>query len=109
MDITNLVGNVVIRNSKVDMTNLKMNTMGGLLIVNGFYETTNPKKPTTGLNLKVENFDIQQSFKTFNTVQKLAPAAEYAKGLFSCTLEDFNTSLNDKMEPDLNAVNAKGT
>lgn len=109
MDITNLVGNVVIRNSKVDMTNLKMNTMGGSLSINGFFETTNPKKPTTGLNLKVENFDIQQTFKTFNTVQKLAPAAEYAKGLFSCSLDNFNTSLNDKMEPDLAAVNAKGT
>jgi uncharacterized protein involved in outer membrane biogenesis len=108
MDITNLIGNVVIRNSKVDMTNLKMNTLGGSLLINGFYETTNIKKPTTGLNLKVDNFDIQKTFATFNTVQKLAPAAQYAKGLFSCTLENFNTSLNDKMEPDLNAVNAKG-
>ena len=26
-------------------------------------ETTNPKKPTTGLNLKVENFNIQNTFR----------------------------------------------
>jgi hypothetical protein len=107
--IDNLVGNIVVRNQKAEMTNLRMNTMGGSLAINGFYETTNPKKPTTGLNLKVENFDIQNTFKTFNTVQKLAPAAEYASGLFTATLENFNVALNDKMEPDLNSVVAKGT
>ena len=108
LTLENMVGNIVVRNQKVDMTNLKMNTMGGALTINGFYETTNPKKPTTGLNLKVENFDIQETFKSFNTVQKLAPVGQYAKGKFTATLENFNTSLNDKMEPDLNAVHANG-
>ncbi len=106
--LDNMIGNIVVRNQKVDMTNLKMNTMGGALTINGFYETSNIKKPTTGLNLKVENFDIQETFKTFNSVQKLAPVGQYAKGKFTATLENFNTSLNDKMEPDLNAVKANG-
>lgn len=109
MELTNVEGNIVVRERKVDMTNLHMNTLGGALTVNGYYETTNPKKPTTSLNLKVENFDIQQSFKTFNTVQKLAPAAEYAKGLFTATIENFKVGLNEKMEPDLSTVNARGT
>ncbi|MBS1651766.1 MAG: membrane assembly protein AsmA [Bacteroidetes bacterium] len=108
MTIENMQGNVIVRNEKVDMTNLKMNTMDGQLTVNGFYETSNKLKPTTGLNLKIENFDIQQTFKTFNTVKKIAPVAEYAKGKFTATLENFNTSLNSKMEPDLNSVNANG-
>lgn len=106
--LDNMAGNILARNQKVDMTNLHMNTMGGALTINGFYETTNPKKPTIGLNLKVDNFDIQETFKSFNTVQKLAPVGQYAKGKFTSTLENFNTSLNDKMEPDLNAVHAKG-
>lgn len=108
MTLDNMVGNLVIRNRKVDMTNLRMNTLGGALLVNGYYETSNPKKPTTALTLKVENFDIQQTFKTFNTVQKLAPAGQYAKGFFTATLEDFNVALNDKMEPDMNTIAAKG-
>ena len=81
--LTDMIGNIVVRNQKVDMTNLRMNTMGGALTINGFYETSNIKKPTTGLNLKVENFDIQETFKSFNTVQKLAPVGQYAKGKFS--------------------------
>lgn len=106
--LENMVGNILVRNQKVDMTNLKMNTMQGVLTINGFYETTNIKKPTIGLNLKVDNFDIQETFKSFNTVQKLAPVGQYAKGKFTATLNNFNTSLNDKMEPDLNAVKANG-
>jgi AsmA-like C-terminal region len=109
MVIDNLIGNIVVRNSKAEMTNLKMNTLDGTLVVNGFYETTNPKKPTTGLNLVIENFDIQKTFKTFNTVKKIAPAAEYSKGNFSATLQNFNVAMNDKMEPDLNTVKAFGT
>jgi hypothetical protein len=108
LTLENMIGNIVVRNQKVDMTNLKMNILGGALTINGFYETTNATKPTTGLNLKVENFDIQETFKTFNTVQKLAPVGQYAKGKFTATLENFNTSLNTKMEPDLNAVKANG-
>lgn len=106
--LDNLAGNVVVRGQKADMTNLRMNTLGGALTINGYYETTNPKRPTTGLNLKVENFDIQNTFAAFNTIQKLAPVGQYAKGQFSATLENFKTTLNDKMEPDLNTVDARG-
>lgn len=108
MNIDNLIGNIVVRQQKVDMTNLKMNIIGGALTINGFYETTNPKRPTVGVNLKMENFDIQNTFNTFNTVQKLAPVGQYAKGRFTATLENFKTSMNDKMEPDLNTVSANG-
>lgn len=108
MVLENMVGNIVIRDQKVDMTNLKMNVIGGALTVNGYYETTNIKKPTVSMNLKMENFDIQTTFKTFNSVKKIAPIGEYAKGMFTATLENFKTSLNEKMEPDLAAVDANG-
>jgi uncharacterized protein involved in outer membrane biogenesis len=108
MVLDNMVGNIVVRNQKVDMTNLRMNVIGGLLTLNGYYETTNIKKPTVAMNLKMDGFDIQTTFKTFNTMQKLAPIGEYAKGTFTATLENFNTSMNENMEPDLNAVNAHG-
>lgn len=109
MVIEHLNGNVVIRNEKVDMTNLKMNLIDGLFTMNGYYETTNNKKPTVAMNFKMENFDIQRTFKTFNTMKKIAPIGEYAKGIFSATIENFKTSLNEKMEPDLYALNTNGT
>ena len=108
MVIEHMQGNVVIKDEKLHMTNLRMETMGGALTVNGYYETTNIKKPSTALNLKMVNFDIQNTFNTFNSVQKLAPIGKYAKGLFTATLENFNVYLNDKMSPDLTTVDAGG-
>ncbi|MGZ4037647.1 MAG: AsmA-like C-terminal region-containing protein [Bacteroidia bacterium] len=108
LTIDNMNGNIVIRDKKLDMTNLNMNMLGGSVMVNGSYETTDPKKPGVALNLKVENWDIQTTFNTFNTMKKLAPIGQYAKGVFSATLENFKTTLDDKMNPDLNAVHANG-
>lgn len=106
--IDNMVGNVVVRDQKVDMTNLKMGIIGGNLTMNGYYETTNIKKPSVSLSLKMENFDVQTTYKTFVSMQKLAPIGQYAKGTFTATIDNFKTTLNDKMEPDLTAVNANG-
>ncbi len=108
MTLGNMTGNLVIRNQKVDMTNLSMMVIGGKLTLNGYYESTNIKKPTVAMNMRMDGFDIQETFKTFNTIQKIAPIGQYAKGTFTATVENFNTSLNAAMEPDLNSVNAKG-
>ncbi|HWY12993.1 MAG TPA: AsmA-like C-terminal region-containing protein, partial [Bacteroidia bacterium] len=106
--LENMIGNVVVRDKKVDMTNLKMNTLGGSMGINGSYETKNPKKPTANFNLDVENFDIQNTFNTFNSMQKLAPIGKYAKGMFSAQINNFKMALNDKMEPDLNTATCNG-
>lgn len=108
LTLDNLTGNILVRDRKVDMTNLKMNTMGGGLGMSGYYETTNPKKPTANFNLDVSNFDIQNTFNTFNSIKKLAPIGQYAKGMFSASIKDFKMALNDKMEPDLNTATCNG-
>lgn len=106
--LENVAGNIEIKNKKVDMTNLKLNVLDGAMVVNGFYETTNPKKPKANFNLKLDNFDIQKTFNAFNSVQKLAPIGKYAKGMFSAAIEDFDMAMNDKMEPDLNTAHMHG-
>lgn len=106
--LENLAGNVVVRNKKLDMSNLRMNVLGGGVGITGYYETTDPKRPTAMLDLNLENFDIQNTFNTFNSVQKLAPIGKYAKGSFSAAIKDFKVALNDKMEPDLNTATCTG-
>lgn len=110
---TNLIlesmsGNIEVKDRKVDMTHLKMNTMGGSLDISGHYETTNPQRPTALFNLDVVNFDIQNTFSTFNSIQKLAPIGKFAKGTFSAHIDDFKTAFNNKMEPDLNTATCTG-
>jgi F0F1-type ATP synthase membrane subunit b/b' len=76
--------------------------------MNGYYETTNPKKPTVSYNLKAENFDIQKTFTTFNTMQKIAPIAQYSKGIFTATLENFTADLDTKMSPIMTTLHGNG-
>ncbi|MES2133469.1 MAG: hypothetical protein V4506_14065 [Bacteroidota bacterium] len=106
--IDNTTGNIVVRKKKVDMTNLKMGLLGGNVLLSGYYETTNPKKPTIDFNIKVDNFDIQKTFTTFNTVQKIAPIGQYAKGMFTASLEGFKAELDSKMSPVLASMQGHG-
>lgn len=108
LTIDNMVGNIVVRKKKVDMTDLKLGLLGGAVLMNGYYETTNPKKPTVDLNFKVDNFDIQKTFAAFNTVQKLAPIGQYAKGMFTATLENFKADLDQTMSPILTSLHGNG-
>lgn len=108
LQLDNMAGNIVVRKKKVDMTDLKMNTLGGAVLMSGYYETTNPKKPTISMNFKVDNFDIQKTFAAFNTVQKLAPIGKYTQGMFTATLENFKADLDTKMEPILSTLHGNG-
>lgn len=106
--IDNMNGNIEIKKKKVDMTNLKLGLLGGNVLMNGYYETTNPSKPTVNMNFKVDNFDIQKTFNAFNTVQKLAPIGQYAKGMFTATLENFQAELDQTMSPVLSSLHGNG-
>lgn len=108
LTIDNMVGNIVVRQKKVDMTNLNLGLLGGKVLMNGYYETTNPKKPSVDLTFKVDNFDIQKTFTAFNTVQKLAPIGQYAKGMFTATLENFKADLDQTMSPILSSLHGNG-
>jgi len=108
-DITNVSGAVKIKDSQMIMDKLKldMNDLEGSVMMTGIYSTQNKKKPTADLDLVIANFDIAKTFKTFNTVQKLAPIGKYAKGKFGTTLK-FITVLDSKMEPDLKTLTGNG-
>lgn len=106
--LDNVNGKVIIRNRRLSMESLKMNTLGGQMRMDGWYDTKNAENPEVNLNFRVENFDIATTYKTFNTFPKMAPIAQYASGLFTVSLENFSGKLNRDMEPDLNTISANG-
>jgi hypothetical protein len=69
------------------------------MTMDGYYETINPKKPTVEMAFGIKNLDIPTAFKTFNTVQKIAPIAEKMSGVFNTTISKFTTELDSKMMP----------
>jgi hypothetical protein len=103
-----VAGTVTVRNSAVDLSDLKMNLMGGSMVVNGSYSTKNVMVPKVDFNLSISNFDVQQTFKTFNTVQAIAPVAQYTNGKFSTTLH-YTSDLGADMMPLIETMNGGGT
>jgi len=108
MEMTDVGGLLVVRDETVSMQDLKVHMLEGTVTINGDYGTKNPKKPEVNFDLDISDFDIPQTFKTFNTVQKLAPITENCVGVFSTNLK-FVTTLDENMEPDLNSLTGGGT
>lgn len=98
-NITNFNGMVKVANQKLTFSKVALNMLGSSMTMDGFYETTNPKKPTVEMAFGIKNLDIPTAFKTFNTVQKLAPIAEKMSGVFNTSISKFTTELDSKMMP----------
>jgi hypothetical protein len=98
MEITNFKGMVKVAEQKLNFNNVSLNTLGSNMKLDGFYETTNPKKPNVDMKFSIQNLDIQKAFATFNTIKKIAPIAEKMQGMFSTTFS-MKTALNSKMKP----------
>ncbi len=107
MEITNLKGGIHIAEQKLTFNKIALNTLGAAMSMDGFYETTNPKKPTANINFGIEHLDFQKAFVTFNTVKKMAPIAENIKGNFSTTFK-MNTEFDKKLNPNYETLFAEG-
>ncbi|MDB9983961.1 AsmA family protein [bacterium] len=107
MEMTEMIGKIIVRDQKVSMENLAMNMLGGSLNMNGLYETTNLKKPTIDFKMAIKKFDVPQTYTTFNTVKEMAPIAENATGSFS-TAMTLTCALDGNMEPVYETMNGGG-
>jgi hypothetical protein len=107
MEITNLKGELLVKDQKVSMKDLQMNLLDGNMLMNGYYETTNPEKPSFSYDMKINDFDISTVVKTFNTVVEMAPYAKNMKGRFNTSI-DVQGTLDKEMMPDLNSLVGKG-
>ena len=107
MEMTNLLGTISVRNSTVAMEGVKMNMLGGTLGLKGLYSSKDKKHPNVNFDMVIGNWDVTKTYKTFNTVKKLAPIANYAKGNFSMGIS-FSSMLNDSMSPVLSTLTGAG-
>jgi hypothetical protein len=108
MEITQFSGQVKIADSKLAFNKISLNTIGSSIRMEGFYETQNPKKPTMDMDFSVSDMEFQKAFKTFNTIQKMAPIAEKMIGSFSTTFK-MKTALDQHLNPVYDSLYAFGT
>lgn len=104
---TNLRGNVSMRDKTLGLNDISLNTLDGTVSINGVYQTKDVKKPFFNLDLGLAAMDIQQTVKTFNTVEKMAPIAKRANGKYS-TQFVVKGNMDEHMQPVMNSLNGNG-
>lgn len=107
MPIDNLKGKLLVKESVLKFEKTSLTILGGEITLDGYYSTKDPKIPTTNMQIGIQKMEIPIAFKTFNTVEKMAPIAEKAKGHFSTKL-DFKTNLDNEMMPIYNSLTGGG-
>ena len=108
MDITNMSGQLAVQKARLTIENSKLNMLGGTMQLSGYYDTKEVHKPLVHFTFQANDFDIQQTALTFNSVPKLVPIASSTKGKFTTTLNHFTGSLTQEMNLDLTSISGSG-
>ncbi len=107
--LTNVKGGLVVRNETVTLQGVSGNALGGLLTMSGSYSTKNDKKnPDIAFEYGVQAVDVQQTFATFNTVQKMMPVAKYIQSGKMTSNLTMTGKLGPDMSPVMNSLAGKG-
>jgi uncharacterized protein involved in outer membrane biogenesis len=108
LKMTDARGRLRVKDQRVTLENFRMNTLGGEIGVTGFYETTNPARPTFDVGLRMTKVDIPAAFEALTTVRMLAPVAKYARGNFSTDLR-LDGALGKDMMPLFDGLDGRGS
>lgn len=103
----NITGNLTISGGKADMRNLSMHTMGGNVVMNGYYSTADIEKPELNAGFNMNGIGFAQAYKDLNMVRQMAPIFENLKGNFSGNI-NIQTELDEQMSPVLQTLQGNG-
>ncbi len=107
--LTSVQGGMAVRNQAVTLQSVSGKGLDGTLKMSGSYSTKNDKKnPDISFDYSVEAVDLQKTYTTFNTVQKMMPAGKYiSSGKINSNLT-MTGKLGPDMSPVMNSLSGKG-
>lgn len=105
--IDDLQGEILIKDSKLILDRLFMKILDGSMLVNAMYLVSDSLVPEVNMDLSVKDIDIASAFKSFNSVQALAPFAKDLKGEVSASLK-YSGELDKTMMPDISTIDGSG-
>jgi F0F1-type ATP synthase membrane subunit b/b' len=108
MAFRDIKGLLIIKDRKVDMQNLSLNTMGGGVVANGSYATPIGERARLAAGFALNDIVFKQAYQELDMVQKLAPLFEGLSGSFSGSVK-VDTPLDEKMSPVLMSLNGEGS
>lgn len=107
INITNMVGNMSVKNGVLTLNNVSANALGGSCKINGSYNTSDPKKSKVDFDLALSKVSFAETFKSVESIQKFAPIFENLIGTYSMNLK-FNTSLGESIMQTLMGLTGNG-
>jgi uncharacterized protein involved in outer membrane biogenesis len=107
LTLANVRGNLHVKDRRVTLEDLRMETLRGVVVANGSYETTVATRPTFDVDLGLTSVDIPAAFAALTTVQRLAPVARWAQGSVSGTFK-LKGAVGQNMMPKFDALTGQG-
>ena len=108
VEYTNISGNMLMNDEKIQLQNIKTNALDGSVGINGSYSTkVNKEKPDISLAYDIKNVDVQKAFYAYNTLQSIMPIGKYLAGKLHSEMSLIG-NLNGDMMPLLNSLTGKG-
>lgn len=102
LTLSNVSGNLIVKDEKVNLDKLKMNLFGGNVLLSGIVSTKeNP--PTFNMNLGLDKLNISNSFSQIEMLSAIAPIANTIDGKLNATIE-LSGFLKNNMTPDLSKL-----
>ena len=102
-----VTGQVAVKDRKVIMENVSMETMDGSVTMHGEYSTHKPGEPGVSMDVEAKDISIPGAYKSLVTVRRLAPFASGLSGKVSSRFS-YAGLLDKQMMPILKTVNAYG-
>src|SRR5690606_16008340 len=107
LSLKDVNGTLVLRTGILSFENASMNTLGGRLALNGSYNSQDVSAPKFDMTFDVAGLNIQEAFKSFNTIRAFAPIAQHVTGDFT-TKFDLSGMLGPDMMPVLSSLDGNG-
>lgn len=101
-------GRAIVSEERLTFDGFRLQGFGGGIALDGYYETTDPARPTFGLTVGLDSLDIQQTATALPSFRALAPIAEYARGTFTTEMA-LDGALGQNLSPDLTVLNGDGS
>ena len=106
LEITDIKGMVSIEEGLSKLEKLDFKLLNGHFVMDGIYNST-ILSPSFNFNFKIAELSISESFKAFNTIQKIAPIANDLAGNFSSEMS-MTGNLDQTMAPIMETMFAYG-
>lgn len=107
LTLKNVRGTLVVKDQTATLNNMRSDIFGGNLALNGKV-STKTETPTFSMDLDMNSFNIDESFKQLDLLKALAPIAKAVQGKLNSEI-NLSGNLTPNFTPDLNTLTGKAT